>query len=74
MPIPKTRTCNKCKKEKHRSHFEMIIHRRTYDVGSDEDGYDHYLKYTKLCRACRDIARDRISQLKDGKLVVEFQI
>ena len=70
--IPKTKTCNKCHQTKSRSHFECVIYRRTYDVGSDDDGWEAFLKFTKLCRTCRDSARERIKLSKEGKLTVEF--
>lgn len=46
--------CNLCKNTKPDDHFIRIIKRRTYDVGSDKDGYEYYMKPTINCISCRD--------------------
>ena len=45
--------CTKCKKEKEEFEFWRIITRRTYEVGSDHEGYVEFKKRVKLCVKCR---------------------
>lgn len=46
--------CTKCKKEKEGFEFWRIIRRRTYEIGSDNEGYIELKKRVKMCINCRD--------------------
>jgi hypothetical protein len=49
------KTCTLCKRTKPFDFFQQIIKRQTFAPYTDDDGYEYYMKETKMCICCRDV-------------------
>lgn len=49
--------CSKCKTLKTHNNFMKILDIRTYEIGSDNNGYVKKIRYYKTCLECREELR-----------------